>query len=87
MKRSIVVSLAALAVAGGLAACGEKAQDSAQARVPGTTVKHDTRPWGGEPLAHEAGGFNRGDKASWDKALSARATAQNEYVRIGGAAK
>jgi len=87
MKRSITVSLAALAVAAGLAACGEQAQEAASAKVPGTTVTRDTKPWQGEALTFQSGQFNRGDKASWDKALAARAAGQNEYVRIGGAAK
>jgi len=86
MKRSILVSMTALALAAGLAACGEKPQDAAAAKVPGTTVKHDTKPWGGEPLAHQAGNFSRGDKASWDSALQARMQGQNENVRIGGGA-
>jgi predicted small lipoprotein YifL len=86
MKRSILVSMTALALAAGLAACGEKPQDAAAAKVPGTTVKHDTKPWGGEPLAHQAGNFSRGDKASWDNALQARMQGQNENVRIGGGA-
>lgn len=86
MKRTIIASISALLLTAGLAACGEQGQESS-GRVAGTTVKHDTRPWAGDPLAHEAGGFTRGDKTSWDKALDARAQAQNEYVRIGGGAR
>jgi hypothetical protein len=87
MKRTIIASISALLLTAGLAACGEQAQESSGQRVAGTTVKHDTQPWAGDPLAHEAGGFTRGDKASWDKALDARTQAQNEYARIGGGAR
>lgn len=86
MKRSILVSVTALALAAGLAACGEKPQDAADAKVPGTTVRHDTKPWSGEAVAHQAGNFTRGDKASWESALQARIQGQNENVRIGGGA-
>ena len=86
MKRTIIASISALVLTAGLAACGEQEQGASQ-RGAGTTVKHNTKPWAGDPLAHEAGGFTRGDKASWDKALDTRAQAQNEYVRIGGGAR
>jgi hypothetical protein len=86
MKRTIIASISGLLLTAGLAACGEQGQESSE-RVAGTTVRHDSQPWAGDPLAHDAGGFTRGDKASWDKALDARAQAQNEYVRIGGGAR
>ena len=87
MKRTIIAAISGLLLAAGLAACGEQAQESSGQPVAGTTVRHDTQPWAGDPLAHQAGGFTRGDKASWDKMIDARAQAQNEYVRIGGGAR
>jgi predicted small lipoprotein YifL len=86
MKRSILVSMSLLALAAGLSACGEKLQDAAAAKVPGPTVKRDTTPWSGDAVAHQAGTFTRGDKASWESALQARMQGQNENVRIGGGA-
>jgi len=55
-------------------------------RCPAPRSSTTPNPWGGEPLAHQAGNFSRGDKASWDNALQARMQGQNENVRIGGGA-
>ena len=87
MTRTIAVSLSSLLIVVGLAACGESPQEVAEKKVPGTTVKHDTRPWEGDALAHQSGTFTRGDKASWDKALETRMQGQNEYLRTGGGAR
>jgi predicted outer membrane protein len=70
--RAAAIAGAALA-AFALSACGEK---------PNVTVykqgtyqgKPDNRPWESAP-------FN-GNQADWDKAIKARNTAQNEYVRV-----
>jgi len=80
--RIVGSSAAAVALALGLAACGDKPQAEA-GKAAGTTVTRDTKPWQGDPLAHQAQ-FTRGDKASWENALKLRQQGQNEYIRIGG---
>ena len=82
---SIARRFGALVLAGAaafaLGACGEKPQD-APLKSGKYQGKPDTRPWEGEQLAFDGGGFKRGDKASWEAALKTRNDAQNEYVRI-----
>ena len=73
MTRRIAL-IAALLVAGGLAAgCGERPQviDYKQGTYQG---KPDTRPWESAP-------FN-GDKVAWENALKQRNQGQNEYRRV-----
>jgi hypothetical protein len=63
----------AVVLAFGLAACGEK--PSVTVYKQGTYQgKPDNRPWESAP-------FN-GSQADWDKAIKARNSAQNEYVRV-----
>jgi major membrane immunogen (membrane-anchored lipoprotein) len=71
MNRLVAAALAA-ALAGGLAACGERPQDITykQGTYQG---KQDTRPWDNEPF--------KGDQKAWELALKDRAQAQNEYKR------
>ncbi len=72
----------ALLAAFGLAGCGEPEQVVVykQGKYQG---KPDTRPWDNSPLAMGGGAkWNKGDRASWDAAINARAMAQNEHKRI-----
>jgi uncharacterized lipoprotein len=71
MKHLIAVVIAS-ALAGGLAACGERPQviTYKQGSYQGKT---DTRPWDNEAF--------KGDQTAWELALKDRAQAQNEYKR------
>jgi hypothetical protein len=68
--------LAAIVLAMGwsLAGCGDKGQDSTPAKTTSYQGKPDTAPWDGSPW--------NGDRASWERAITAREQNQNEYVRI-----
>jgi hypothetical protein len=83
--RKLAVPVAALALVGGLAGCGETDQVIVyqQGKYQG---KPDTRPWDNEPGAslHTTSTWTKGDKSSWEAALKSRSQSQNEYVRIGG---
>ena len=72
MMHRLLAAAVAFAVAGGLAACGERPQDIAykQGSYQG---KQDTQPWSNEPF--------KGDQKAWELALKDRAQAQNEYKR------
>jgi hypothetical protein len=75
--RALAVA-SAVALAGGLAGCGEK---------PAVTVykqghyqgKPDTQPWDNERF--------KGDKLAWETAIKARNDGQNEYTRATPTAK
>ena len=81
--RRLAVALAALALAAGLAGCGESDQVIVyqQGKYQG---KPDTRPWDNAPGANTTSKWTKGDKSSWEAALRSRSQGQNEYVRIGG---
>jgi hypothetical protein len=68
-------ALAAAAVALALAACHEIPQDAPKPYAG----KEDTKAY--------AGDLYKGDKDKYEKALSARAQYQNEYLRTGDAPK
>ena len=69
-NRALVVSAVALAL--GLAACGERPQviTYKQGSYQG---KPDSRPWDNAPF--------KGDQRAWELALKDRAQTQNEYKR------
>jgi hypothetical protein len=71
----LVVAAAALLAVG----CAEKPQAAGQPHA--SRAKADAKPWAGEPTPYSAGGFDKGDRTSWEKALHSRAQSQNEYVR------
>jgi len=81
----LTLAAVALVVLAGLSGCGESDQVIVyqQGKYQG---KPDTRPWDDDPAAslHTTSTWTKGDKASWEHALKARAQGQNEYVRIGG---
>jgi hypothetical protein len=72
MKRVLVV-LAGVALAAGLAACGEREQVVVykQGAYQG---KRDQPPYAGAPW--------NGNQADWIRGITTRNQAQNEYVRI-----
>ncbi len=74
MRRALLVAWA-LACTALVAGCGELPQTTfyEQGEYRG---KADDLPW-------NSAGF-KGDQVAWEKALKARNTGQNEYVRIGG---
>jgi hypothetical protein len=73
---------AAVLVAVGLGACGERDQVTVykQGKYQG---KPDTKPWENDPAANPYPGskWNKGDKTSWESAVKTRNLAQNEYTR------
>jgi hypothetical protein len=82
MKKILAV-LAAVGLAAGLAACGEKEQVIVyeQGKYQG---KPDSRPWDNEPAAQElrGGKWTKGDQASWESQIKSRQLAQHEHKRI-----
>lgn len=74
MKRYAILMLAALA----LAACTEKPQELAGAKVKGSGPA-----WQGPASAYTDAGWKAGDKQSWEQHMQARTQGQNEFVRIG----
>ncbi len=80
--RKLVLALAALLVAFGSAACGEREQVIVykQGKYQG---KPDTKPWENDSAANPYPGskWNKGDRTSWESAVRTRNLAQNEYTR------
>ena len=80
--RKLIVGVAALAVAAGLAGCGETEQVIVyeQGKYQG---KPDTRPWENDPGAslYTTSKWSKGDKSGWETALKSRNQNQNEYTR------
>jgi hypothetical protein len=83
MRTQIIVAAAALALAAGLAACGEREQVIVykQGKYQG---KPDAQPWQSDPSAslYTSSKWTAGDKTSWEAALRARNQSQNEYSRV-----
>jgi len=83
MKARLVVAIAALAVAAGLAGCGEREQVIVykQGKYQG---KPDTKPWDNDPAAslYTTSKWSKGDQASWESAVRQRNLSQNEYNRV-----
>ena len=80
--RKLVLGGAALLLAVGLGACGERDQVTVykQGKYQG---KPDSRPWDNAPLAYESAKWTKGDRTSWEAQIKARNDGQNEYKRIG----
>src|SRR5438034_240201 len=80
--RNFVLAGAALLLALGLGACGEREQVIVykQGKYQG---KPDTKPWENDPTANPYPGskWSKGDKASWESAVRTRNLGQNEYTR------
>jgi hypothetical protein len=80
--RKLVFAGAALLLALGLGACGEREQVIVykQGKYQG---KPDTKPWENDPGAslYTSSKWSKGDKASWESALRTRNLGQNEYTR------
>ena len=80
--RKLFLAGAAIAVALGLGACGERDQVTVykQGKYQG---KPDSKPWENAPAAslYTTSKWNQGDKTSWESALRMRNLAQNEYNR------
>jgi hypothetical protein len=66
--------LVVLALAGGLAACGEKSQDLGANRS-------DVPAFKGTGSNFSAPGWKAGDKTSWEQHLKTRTQGQNDYAR------
>jgi hypothetical protein len=73
--RSLLAVLAAVAVAGAAAGCGEKPSVTVykQGQYQG---KPDKQPWDNAQF--------KGDRGSWENAVKARTLGQNEYHRVAG---
>jgi hypothetical protein len=82
VRKLVVVACASLAALG-LAGCGDQPQELAQKerRYQG---KPDSNPWDSDPSAslYTTSKWTKGDRASWDTAINARAMNQNEYARV-----
>ncbi|TMG73454.1 MAG: hypothetical protein E6H75_13450 [Betaproteobacteria bacterium] len=80
--RTLILTGAALLVAFGIAACGEREQVIVykQGKYQG---KPDTKPWENDPAAslYTTSTWGKGDKAGWEAAVRTRNLAQNEYTR------
>ena len=80
--RKLALAGAALLVAVGLGACGERDQVTVykQGKYQG---KPDTKPWENDPAAslYTTSRWDQGNKTSWEAAVKTRNLAQNEYNR------
>jgi len=80
--RNLVLAGAALALALGLAACGERDQVTVykQGKYQG---KPDAQPWDNDPAAslYTTSKWSKGDKTAWESAIRTRNLTQNEYTR------
>ena len=74
MRKTLVI-VAAMALAGVAAGCGEKSSVTVykQGQYQG---KPDKQPWDNDQF--------KGDRGAWEKAVKARNLGQNEYVRVSG---
>ncbi|MDP2017573.1 hypothetical protein [Hydrogenophaga sp.] len=79
MIQRFTLTIAAAAMALGLAACGDKPQE-----MNGAGVKQDGAPYTGVGKSQYAqGGWSVGDKTSWEQQLKTRAQyGQNDYTRM-----
>ena len=81
--RTLILTGAALLVAFGIAACGEREQVIVykQGKYQG---KPDTKPWenGPESSLYTTSQWDQGNKTSWEAAVKTRNLAQNEYNRV-----
>ena len=73
--RTVLAIAAAVALAGFAAGCGEKSSVTVykQGQYQGKT---DKRPWDNDQF--------KGDKPTWEKAVKARNSGQDEYARGAG---
>jgi hypothetical protein len=82
-SRKLILAAAAVVLAMGLGACGERDQVTVykQGKYQG---KPDTKPWENDPGAslYTTSKWNQGDKTSWESAVKTRNLAQNEYNRV-----
>ena len=80
--RKVVLAGAALFVALGLGACGERDQVTVykQGKYQG---KPDTKPWDNDPAAaiYTTSKWDKGSQTSWEAAVKTRSLTQNEYTR------
>lgn len=80
--RKFILVGAAVLVALGLGACGERDQVTVykQGKYQG---KPDTKPWENDPAAslYTTSKWSKGDKTGWESAVKTRNLAQNEYTR------
>jgi hypothetical protein len=83
MIAKLIVAGAALAVAVGLSACGEREQVVVykQGKYQG---KPDAQPWQSDPSQslYTTSKWTQGDKTSWEAALRLRNQNQNDYSRV-----
>ena len=83
MRTRLIVASALLALAAGLAGCGEREQVIVykQGKYQG---KPDSQPWQSDPSAslYTSSKWAAGDKSSWEAAIRARNQNQNEYSRV-----
>ena len=83
MIAKLILAGAALALAIGLSACGEREQVIVykQGKYQG---KPDGKPWESDPSAslYTSSKWTAGDKTSWEAAVRARNQNQNEYSRV-----
>jgi hypothetical protein len=73
--RTVLAIVAAVALAGVAAGCGEKSSVTVykQGQYQG---KPDKQPWDNDQF--------KGDRGAWEKSVKARNLGQNEYHRISG---
>jgi hypothetical protein len=78
----LILAGAAIAIAAGLSACGEREQVIVykQGKYQG---KPDAQPWQSDPASslYTTSTWTKGDQRSWESALRTRNQNQNEYTR------
>ena len=76
--------LAAVLLAFGLAACGEREQVIEQASEKRYQGKRDGLPWDNAPAVAElrGGNWTKGNQQSWEEQIKTRQLGQHEHKRI-----
>jgi hypothetical protein len=78
------VVLAAVLLAFGLMACGEREQIVEPQSVKRYQGKRDTKPWDSAPAVAElrGGTWTKGNQQSWEEQIKSRQLGQHEHKRI-----
>jgi hypothetical protein len=82
MKRIVASVLMGVALAAGVAGCGERDQ-SVRYQNGKFRGKPDSRPWDNAPPSYGAAAWAKGDRESWEDQVRSRQQTQSENHRIG----
>jgi major membrane immunogen (membrane-anchored lipoprotein) len=81
IARRCLVIATGVALAAGLAGCGEADKTPVAYEKGKYQGKPDTKPWESAPNSWSNSTWDKGNKVSWENAIKTRNLAQNEYTR------